>query len=366
MSLVFAFLVTVLMGIYVNRQYPKETLADKRFRIISIIFHAVGLFSLLILFLHYRFLSSEALQDCVLFLSSIYFVLICCMGIQYLLINGVQWLLKRFGRAQIRKRFIHIIVFALALTIAVTGYVNSLHLTATRYDVMIDKPCAISKLDVAVMTDLHLGAGMTAKELTQAVAQVNAEKPDVVLIVGDLIDETTSAKAAEDAAQKLSELDAHYGVYFSLGNHDTKSTESIDALLEKAGIRKLDNSAVMLADAVNLVGQSCEARQAVDLILSESGMDAGKPTIVLQHIPRQLKQIAESGADLILCGHTHGYHYPFGGLVLQFWNDLVYGQRKFDNALAITSSGAAAWGFHYKFPSDDEIVMLHIQFAEEE
>lgn len=366
MSFVFAFLIIVLMGLYVCRQYPKETLADRRFRVASIAFHAAGLLSLFLLFLLYRFLPEGALQNGVLLVSSVYFVQICCMGLLYLLLNAIRWLLKKAGRTVLRKKFTHIVVFAVSLFVALLGFVNSLHLSVTAYDVTIDKPCALPKLDVVVITDLHLGAGMTSTELTQAVQQTNAEKPDVVLIVGDLIDETTSAKLAEDAARQLSELQSVYGVYFAPGNHDSKSSQSIDTLLAAAGITKLDNDATLLAGAVNLVGQSCETRQTVDAILAERGMDERRPTIVMQHIPRQLQQLADSGADLILCGHTHGYHYPFGGVVLQLWNDLVYGQRRYGDTLAITSSGAAAWGFHYKYASDDEIVVLHLRLNGEE
>ena len=366
MSFAFAFLITVLMGLYVCRQYPKESLSDRRFRMACIVCHITGLLSLFLVFLLYRFLPGEPLQNTVLFVSSVYFVMICCMGLMYLLLNIIRWLRRKKGHVVHRKKLTHIVVFAMALFVALLGFVNSLHLTTTAYAMTIHKPCALPKLDVVVLTDLHLGAGMTSRELTQAVQQTNAEKPDVVLIVGDLIDETTSAALAEDAAQQLSGLQAVYGVYFVSGNHDGKSSQSVDALLAKAGITKLDNEAVLLADSVNLVGQSCEMRQTVNAILAEQGMDVRQPTIVMQHIPRQLKQIAEDGADLIVCGHTHGYHYPFGGVVLQCWNDLVYGQRRYGDALAITSSGAAAWGFHYKYPSDDEIVAIHIQFGGEE
>lgn len=366
MSFAFAFLVIVLMGLYVCRQYPKESLSDRRFRMACIVCHVTGHASLFLVFLLYRFLQGEPLQNAVLFISSVYFVMICCMGLTYLLLNIIRWIMRKKGRVVHRKKLTHIIVFAMALFVALLGFVNSLHLTTTAYAMTINKPCMLSKLDVVVLTDLHLGAGMTSRELTQAVQQTNAEKPDVVLIVGDLIDETTSEALAEDAAQQLSGLQAVYGVYFVPGNHDSKSSQPIDTLLTQAGIIKLDNEAVLLADSVNLVGQSCEKRQPVDAILAEQGMDVRQPTIVMQHIPRQLRQIADSGADLIVCGHTHGYHYPFGGVVLQCWNDLVYGQRRYGDTLAITSSGAAAWGFHYKYPSDDEIVVIHVRFSGEE
>jgi predicted MPP superfamily phosphohydrolase len=77
---------------------------------------------------------------------------------------------------------------------------------------------------IALLSDIHLGnRGMTPTRLSSIVAQVNAVRPDLILIAGDFVTGHDADGAAERAAgltAPLSALRAPLGVLAVLGNHD--------------------------------------------------------------------------------------------------------------------------------------------------
>ena len=73
--------------------------------------------------------------------------------------------------------------------------------------------------------------------------------------------------------------------------------------------------------------------------------------------------MADAGCDLAMAGHTHGFNIPqFLGSAM--FEDMYYGIKKYDNMTAITTSGVAAWGFHYKWPAKSEVVTIHLTFEQ--
>ena len=85
---------------------------------------------------------------------------------------------------------------------------------------------------------------------------------------------------------------------------------------------------------------------------------------MLQHRPIQLQQLSDAGCDLVLAGHTHGFSIPFG-FAVAVSNDLVSGERNYGAMTAITSTGASAWGIHYKWPDTSDVVSVHMEFEEQ-
>ena len=181
-------------------------------------------------------------------------------------------------------------------------------------------PRALDGLSVAVVADLHAGA-LHAKEdrVAEVVERVNAETPDLCLLLGDYVDpEALLAREIPPVrvARILAGLQAPLGSLAVIGNHDRRfDDEGIEAALEEAGIRVLRDESVRLEsggcsiDVVGLREGERRPRREGSLPIPE-GADA---TIVLSHVPDLFPRVPDHVA-LTVSGHTHGAQVDIPGL----------------------------------------------------
>jgi len=102
---------------------------------------------------------------------------------------------------------------------------------------------------IALLSDLHVaGPDMPPERLRRIVAQVNATKPDLVLIAGDFVSDKRLATrwySVADAVAPLGVLRAPFGVIAVPGNHDHwRGVSAFRRELPRAGVRLLENEAV--------------------------------------------------------------------------------------------------------------------------
>ena len=263
---------------------------------------------------------------------------------------------------------------ALAMTLLVCGYAkyNMYHVVRTAYDVTIDKPLS-EDLTVAMIADLHYGLSLDARQLQAVADAMEKEKPDAVILCGDLVDESSTLEGMREAFSILGGIKSRYGVYYVYGNHDKSRYEDfaqytnpqLVEAIEGSGITILYDQAVALRDDVILVGRADKldsngTRKAVDDILGET--DRTKAIIVADHQPSDYGSLEKAGCDLVVSGHTHGGQtFPLG-----FLNDLIgfselnYGYQKQGGLNAIVTSGVAGWGYDMRTEHHSEYVVIHI------
>jgi predicted MPP superfamily phosphohydrolase len=168
-------------------------------------------------------------------------------------------------------------------------------------------------LKIAVLTDLHIGSPFTGVEkLKEVVARTNAERPDLVLILGDLvIQDVVGGKfvAPEPIAEVLKGLRAPLGVVGVLGNHDWWFDGArITAALRQAGVVVLENEAYRVnfnGKPFWVVGVADLWTRKPDIAGSLSQVDEGDPVILITHNPDIFPSVP-SRVSLTLAGHTHG------------------------------------------------------------
>jgi predicted MPP superfamily phosphohydrolase len=180
-------------------------------------------------------------------------------------------------------------------------------------------------LKVAVASDWHFTRRpfwrvMTAERARGIVAEINAAKPDVVLLPGDLIasqnDDPDMAKPEDEIAMVLGELRAPLGVYAVLGNHDWwHDAPAIAAALRKKGIAVLENDAVPLEGTslwVVGIGDDYTGHSQPKKAIAQ--LPAGAQALVLMHDPASLLELPAI-TGLAVAGHTHGgqVSIPFYG-----------------------------------------------------
>jgi uncharacterized protein len=175
-------------------------------------------------------------------------------------------------------------------------------------------------LKVVHLTDLHFGKFVFEKEVRAWVNAANLEKPDLIVITGDIIDHALENKKLESLALELGKLKAPLGVFATLGNHDyyQASGARFDANilighLERAGLKYLVNQGVALRPDFFLAG--VDDYWAGMVRVSKSIQDATPDTalMLLSHNPDILPKVP-ARVGLMLSGHTHGgqVRAPFG------------------------------------------------------
>lgn len=187
-------------------------------------------------------------------------------------------------------------------------------LKVRRLEVPLDRwPRGLDGLRVAVVADLHAGAPhVDERKVERVVEKVNAQKPDLVALLGDYADPTVAfgqAVAPEAVAERLGELRAPLGVFAVLGNHDwVHHGRRVLHALRHEGIEVLENDAVAVEHrgSVLWVAGMADASERDPLTSATLAMvPRTQPLIALTHDPDLFPRL-RARAAVTLAGHTHG------------------------------------------------------------
>ena len=276
----------------------------------------------------------------------------------------------------------------LIAALSLDGIYGASHLQVTQYDVTVEKAITNGEdtLKVVLIADLHLGYSIGSPYMKKMVDRINEQSPDLVVIAGDIFDNDYDALDNPDRlVQILSGIESRYGVYACYGNHDIqekllagftleKTKEKVydprmDALLEKAGIRLLQDEGILIDDSFYLYGRPDAKKPGRGIAERKSpaqlteGMNLSKPILVIDHEPRQLEELSKAGVDLDLCGHTHdGQMFPGNLLTSLMWeNSCGYLQK--GSMHNIVTSGVGVFGPNMRVGTKSEICVVNVHFA---
>jgi len=174
-------------------------------------------------------------------------------------------------------------------------------------------------ITVALLSDIHVaGPDMPPERLARIVAQVNALKPDIILIAGDLVSEKRTAThiyTPQEVVAPLGALDAPLGVFAVPGNHDHWSDlPGLSRELRRHGIGLLVNDAVQVGPLA-LGGLDDAYTGRADVVRTLAAMErlqGGR--MIFGHSPDSFPELPRT-VSLMLAGHTHcgQIAYPWGG-----------------------------------------------------
>jgi predicted MPP superfamily phosphohydrolase len=226
---------------------------------------------------------------------------------------------------------------------------------------------ALSGFRIAVVSDIHLGPLLGRAHTERVVRLINEQRPDLVAIVGDLVDGTV--RSLGPAAAPLRDLDSRYGSYFVTGNHEYYSgVQPWLRELERLEVRPLRNERVViqhgdamldLAGVNDVTGRGFD--DGPDFEQALDGRDTSRTVVLMAHQPVQVKEAIRHGVDLQLSGHTHGGQmFPFH-LAVPLQQPMVAGLRKFDDTWVYTTRGAGFWGPPVRIGAAPEISMMELR-----
>ncbi|MFF7846730.1 metallophosphoesterase [Streptomyces sp. NPDC007910] len=224
-------------------------------------------------------------------------------------------------------------------------------------------PRAAHGYRIAVVSDVHLGPILGRAHTQRIVDTVNSTQPDLIAIVGDLVDGTVENLGS--AAEPLARLRARHGSFFVTGNHEYFS--GADAWVDhvrELGLRPLRNERLEIAAGFDLAGVDDVAGesegQGPDFGLALGDRDRARAAVLLAHQPIVVHDAVRHGVDLQLSGHTHGGQLWPGEYLAELANPTVAGLERYGDTQLYVSRGAGAWGPPVRVgaPSDITVVEL--------
>jgi len=254
----------------------------------------------------------------------------------------------------------------LTFSLLTYGYINYQRPNKQVINITVNKSVPQQdKLKIVAVSDWHLGFGTNMKRLKKDVDRINAEKPDIILIAGDLIDNSVTPVITQEMDKDLNRLQAPMGIYMVPGNHEYISgINSCIDFIEKTNIQLLKDSMVMLPCGLQILGRDDHSnRNRLSAKEWAALADHSKPIILLDHQPNHLADAQLIKADLQLSGHTHdGQIFPLT-LVTNSLFELSYGYKKTDNTHYYVTSGITLWGPPFRIGTNSEIVVINCSFA---
>ena len=212
-------------------------------------------------------------------------------------------------------------------------------------------------LPKTLLKDSALGLFSTLGIVALILTLINAEKPDLVLFGGDIIDRSLRPVIEGHYEEEFRRIDAPVMTVF--GNHESfVDTTRVEEFFQDAGIVLLRDSVVHFkgVDVIGRYDRSFAARGDLgDISAGLSGF-----TLVLDHQPVHLEEAEQAGIDFQFSGHTHhGQVWP-----ISWFTDLIFEKawgryRKGDTQYYI-SSGLGLWGAKVRVGTRSEYLVLKL------
>lgn len=222
-----------------------------------------------------------------------------------------------------------------------------------------DLPPELEGFKIAQISDMHVDSDWKLRQYSGIVDRINAVKPDLVLVTGDLLDPGITCH--EKLGELTSKIKSRLGLFGSLGNHEYYYglDRSLDCY-KAFGIKLLKNELQDLK-GLHLIGlgdihTEKLSERDVAAILKKAGN--AKFTILMSHQPVYYKTIAETGDYLVLSGHTHkGQLFPFHIFTKLFYR-YFYGLYRIKNSVFYVTSGSGTWGPPLRWLAPAEIPVI--------
>ena len=262
------------------------------------------------------------------------------------------------------------LVLVLAITTVVCGICNARDIDHISYEIKVDSVTDVSDLNIALISDVHLGAVGSESRLAEIVDEINSLNPDLVLIAGDFFDTTYSAiKNPQKAIKTISRIEATFGTYACLGNHDAGETfNQMQNFLKQSNVILLNDSYTVIDNRLILVGRldahsiggygDLKRKPFAEIGLKN---DENLPVIVMEHNPQNIGEY-NSDVDLIVCGHTHkGQIFP-ANIITSLVYDVDHGyyRKNPQSPQVIVNSVVGHWGMPMRVGTNSEIVSIKL------
>jgi len=251
----------------------------------------------------------------------------------------------------------------------------------TYFSPVVHKPLrnGAGQLRIVQISDLHISIYSSAALMQEMVSRVNRLQPDVIVITGDIIDNSVKPYFDQEMPRILGGLKSRYGVYAILSNHDyygESPKRNIEAYI-RSNMRVLRDEVFYLEEpGITLIGRDDRIRgdrlppgAAPDITSKRAPLaeltaraDPATPWILLDHQPRDIDEAIAQKIDLQFSGHTHGGQFFPINFVVKFLFEETWGMLTRGDYSLIVTCGFGTWGPPLRLPTYAEIAVADVVF----
>lgn len=251
----------------------------------------------------------------------------------------------------------------LAAIVLLAGYHHYKHPKVNVLSLSFDKQYDnATPLTIVAVSDVHLGEGTNRKTLAKYVDLINAQQPDVIVIAGDLVDNSVRPLYRDHMIDELARLQAPHGIFMVPGNHEYISgINEVEKFIKTTSITLLRDSVVTLPSGIQLIGRDDKSNpNRLDMATLMAKADSTRPTLMLDHQPYGVSEANALDVDILFCGHTHrGQVWPLT-LLTDCLFEQSHGYRQWSHTHVYVSQGLSLWGPPFRIGSDSELVVLKV------
>lgn len=265
------------------------------------------------------------------------------------------------------------LAFSVVVIVSVTifvGHLNAIHPKIKTVNLKINKKIeGMSGLNLAVISDIHLGTIIGRERFSKIVDEINKLNPGLILIAGDLVDESIGPVINDNIGKCVERLKSNYGIYAVTGNHEyIGGVEASTGYFSKHKINWIRDSVVNIENKVLLVGRedrtitrfTGKVRKPLTEIMKD--VDYKLPIILMDHQPISLDEAVENFIDLQISGHTHhGQIWPLNYIAEKIY-EVSWGYLKKRSTHFYVSCGVGTWGPPVRIGNTPEIVNIILEF----
>ncbi len=221
------------------------------------------------------------------------------------------------------------IICLLLILCGIYFYFENTTLEVSTYQIASNKiPNEFNNYKIIQISDFH---NNTSSKLTKKIVEkIKNQKPNIIVITGDLIDSTkTNVDIAIDMIKEIIEIAP---IYYVTGNHEARTNEydNLKSQMIELGVKILENEAQEIQlnnSTINILGINdpsfYKESDILDSKIVKNNMEniqynEDNFTILLSHRPEVFKIYVEKNIDLVFTGHAHGgqIRLPFiGGII---------------------------------------------------
>lgn len=235
-----------------------------------------------------------------------------------------------------------------------------------RYEIASEQvPPEFDGFRLAFASDFHYPSKYKEKHLNNTIRALQSLSPDVLLLGGDY---QSSCEYDEPLFQALSQVNAPYGKFAVMGNHDNGCRSFILEAMEKYNIKLLEHE----TDTIDKQGEHilvCGIRNPFDLknngVSPTLTLNPNDFVIMLTHAPDYAEDADISNTDLVLAGHTHGGQVTFFYLYTPFKRSkygFLTGKKENSKGIpVIVTNGLGTSHKKIRFCAPSEVVLITLR-----
>ena len=236
--------------------------------------------------------------------------------------------------------------------------------------VEIEDPKISRPVKIVAVSDLHINETTPVSRIGKIVDAVNAQKPDIVVLPGDIVDDTPEKIGAQ--TDELLRIDARFGAFITSGNHELyvgakaweerfSGTKLSFLNMDGLTINEANVYLAGLPDARALAKYGPSAAERINGLLTDKPECAY--TVLLSHSPAVAKRLGKDKVDLQISGHTHGGQlFPFHWIVRRFNGGFLSGLYTMADGMKLyITRGAGGWGPPMRLFAPSEIAVITLK-----